>query len=143
MFLDIHFKGYDAGKEAVVEPNLRDIFNGVFGGEEKGEQPNPPNRLLILGNIPTADPFTVGENSLFTATLLEALKGTADIEGYEPDGLVTVDELTKYLEKEMLEQARKLGKTKKEKYNPLFRKRKRPQQTEQSASQSSHPHKKK
>ncbi len=118
MFLDIHFKGYDAGKEAVVEPNLRDIFNGVFGGEEKGEQPNPPNRLLILGNIPTADPFTVGENSLFTATLLEALKGTADIEGYEPDGLVTVDELTKYLEKEMLEQARKLGKTKKEKESP-------------------------
>ena len=118
MFLDIHFKGYDAGKEAVVEPNLRDIFNGVFGGEEKGEQPNPPNRLLILGNIPTADPFTVGENSLFTATLLEALKGTADVEGYEPDGLVTVDELTKYLEKEMLEQARKLGKTKKEKESP-------------------------
>ena len=118
MFLDIHFKGYDAGKEAVVEPNLRDIFNGVFGGEEKGEQPNPPNRLLILGNIPTADPFTVGENSLFTATLLEALKGTADVEGYEPDGLVTVDELTKYLEKEMLDQARKLGKTKKEKESP-------------------------
>lgn len=115
LLLDIHFKGYDAGKEAVVEPNLRDITGGLFGGEEKGEQPIPPNRLLILGTIPTADPFDVGKNSLFTATLLNALQGTADVEGYEPDGLVTVDEMVKYLEKEMQDQARKLGKTKKEK----------------------------
>ncbi len=120
LLLDLHFKGYDAGKEAVVEPNLRDIMAGLFGGEEKGEQPMPPNRLLMLGNVPTADPFTVGENSLFTATLLDALKGKADVEGYEPDGLVTVDELVKYLEKEMQEQARKLGKTTKEKESTPF-----------------------
>jgi carboxyl-terminal processing protease len=115
LLLDIHFKGYDAGKEAVVEPNLRDITGGLFGGEEKGEQPIPPNRLLMLGTIPTADPFDVGKNSLFTATLLNALQGTADVEGYEPDGIVTVDEMVKYLEKEMQDQARKLGKNKKEK----------------------------
>ena len=120
MLLDIHFKGYDAGKEAVVEPNLRDITGGLFGGEEKGEQPMPPNRLLMLGNIPTADPFTVGDHSLFTATLLDALGGKADVEGYEPDGLVTVDELVKYLEKEMQGQARKLGKDKKEKESSPF-----------------------
>ena len=74
----------------------------------------------MLGNIPTADPFTVGDHSLFTATLLDALGGKADVEGYEPDGLVTVDELVKYLEKEMQEQARKLGKDKKEKESSPF-----------------------
>jgi len=120
LLLDVHFKGYDAGKESVVEPNLRDIMGGLFGGEEKGEQPMPPNRLLILGNVPTAEPFTVGDHSLFTATLLDALGGKADVDGYEPDGLVTVDELTKYLEKEMQAQARKLGKTKKEKESSPF-----------------------
>jgi carboxyl-terminal processing protease len=120
LLLDIHFKGYDAGKEPVVEPNLKDITDGLYGGEEKGEQPMPPNRLMMLGNIPTVDPFTVGDHSLFTATLLKALGGTADTEGYEPDGVVTVDELVKYLEKEMQDQARALGKTNKEKESTPF-----------------------
>ena len=120
LLLDIHFKGYDAGKEPVVEPNLKDITDGLFGGEEKGEQPLPPNRLMMLGNIPTVDPFAVGDHSLFAATLLKALSGTADTEGYEPDGVVTVDELVKYLEKEMQDQARALGKTNKEKESTPF-----------------------
>src|SRR5262249_6920612 len=38
-----------------------------------------------------------------------------DTDGYEPDGLVTVDELAKYLEKEVADEARKIGKTNKEK----------------------------
>ena len=37
------------------------------------------------------------------------------VEGYEPDGLVTVDELVKYVEREAVDAARTLGKTVKEK----------------------------
>jgi C-terminal peptidase prc len=113
--MDIHFKGFDAGKETLVEPTLRDILGGVFGGEEKGEMPAPHDRVVMLSTIPSTDPLSKGDHGLFAATLLEALKGKADTEGYEPDGLVTMDELVKYLEKEVADQARALGKTQKEK----------------------------
>jgi carboxyl-terminal processing protease len=113
--MDIHFKGFDAGKETLVEPTLRDILGGAFGGEEKGELPNPHDRVVMLSTIPSIDPLDRGTSGLFAATLLDALKGKADTEGYEPDGLVTVDELTKYMEKEVADQARTLGKTQKEK----------------------------
>jgi C-terminal peptidase prc len=120
VMMDVHFRGYDAGKEAVVEPGLREIIGGMFGGEDKGEQPIQRDRVFVLGAIPSADPLTKGDNGLFAATVLDALKGAADKEGYEPDGLVTADELTKYLEKEMPDQSRALGKTAKEKESEPF-----------------------
>src|SRR5262249_15597843 len=42
---------------------------------------------------------------------LDGLKGAADKEGYEPDGVVTVDELQEYVDKELPERAHKIGKT--------------------------------
>jgi carboxyl-terminal processing protease len=113
--MDVSFKGFNAGTETLVEPTLRDILGGAFGGEEKGELPNPHDRVVMLSTIPSIEPLSKGENGLFTATLIEALKGKADSEGYEPDGLVTIDELNKYLEKEVADQARAIGKTQKEK----------------------------
>ena len=47
--------------------------------------------------------------------LLDGLKGAADKEGYEPDGVVTVDELATYVEKELPELARKHGQNETEK----------------------------
>lgn len=120
LMMDIHFKGFDAGKEPVVEPTLREIIAGVFGSEDKGEQPMPRDRVFVLGTVPSADPLMKGENGLFAATVLDALKGAADKDGYEPDGLVTVDELTRYLEKEIPEQSRAIGKTAKEKESVPF-----------------------
>jgi carboxyl-terminal processing protease len=113
--MDVHFKGFDAGKEAIIEPTLSDVLKGVYGGEDKAESNTLQDRLLMLSTIPSADPVNKGESSLFSATMIEALKGKADTEGYEPDGLVTVDELTKYLEKVVADEARTLGKTAKEK----------------------------
>ena len=115
IFFDIHFKGYDAGKETLVEPNLRDVLESVYGSEEKGEAPPPHDKLMVFSSRPADDPLSVDGQGLFTKTIIEALKGKADIEGYEADGIVTVDELAKYLEKEIPNQARKLGKTVKEK----------------------------
>jgi carboxyl-terminal processing protease len=114
--LDIHFKGFDAGKEAIVEPTLSDILKGVFGTEEKGEEaPLPHDKLVMLSAIPGYDPVAKGDHSAFTAVLLDALRGKADVEGYEPDGFVTADELVKYVEREAADAARTLGKTVKEK----------------------------
>lgn len=120
LMMDVHFKGYDAGKETVVEPGLREILAGLFGGEDKGEQPMAKDRVLMLGTTPAADPLSKGENGLFATVVLDALKGAADKDGYEPDGLVTVDELAKFVEKEMPEQQRAIGKTAKEKESEPF-----------------------
>lgn len=120
VMMDVHFKGYDAGKETVVEPGLREILAGLFGGEDKGDQPMLKDRVLMLGTTPAADPLTKGDHGLFASVLLDALKGAADKDGYEPDGLVTVDELAKFVEKEMPEQQRAIGKTAKEKESEPF-----------------------
>jgi hypothetical protein len=47
--------------------------------------------------------------------ILDALTGKGDKEGYEPDGLVTVDELAAYLRDELPKRAREHGRTKEEK----------------------------
>src|SRR5438270_4389761 len=50
------------------------------------------------------------EHGLFVTALLAGLKGEADKEGYEADGVVTVDELTTYLNKNVPELKRKHNK---------------------------------
>ncbi len=120
VMMDVHFKGYDAGKESVVEPGLREIIAGIFGGEDKADQTLPKDRVFMLGTTPAADPLMKGDHGLFASLVLDALKGAADKDGYEADGLVTVDELAKYIEKEMPEQLRSLGKTAKEKEGEPF-----------------------
>jgi C-terminal peptidase prc len=113
--MDVAFKGFDAGKETLVEPTLRDILGGAFGGEEKGELPNPHDRVVMLSTIPSSEPLEKDGRGVFASTLIDALKGKADSEGYEADGLVTMDELVKYVEKEVADTARTIGKTQKEK----------------------------
>src|SRR5947209_865406 len=52
---------------------------------------------------------------MFMKVLIDGLKGAADKDGYEPDGVVTIDEIDTYLEKEMPKLARKTGKNNEEK----------------------------
>lgn len=117
VLMDVAYKGFDAGKEAIPDPTLRDVTGAVFGGEEKGEAPNPTDRVLFLATDLGHDPLATkdGKAGLFATTVIDALKGKADTDGYEPDGLVTVDELFKYLEKEVADVARVIGKTSKDK----------------------------
>jgi len=118
--LDINFKGYDAGKESVVEPTLSDVLKGVYGGEDKAESNTVQDRLLMLSSIPSSDSLDKGTSSLFSSVMMDALRGKADVEGYEPDGVVTADELVKYVEKNVADEARTLGKTTKEKESIPF-----------------------
>ena len=117
LMLDVAFKGFDAGKETLAEPGLRDVFSAVFGTDRDadGEQPPPHDRVVMLASIPANPPLTQGDNGLFATTVLEALRGAADTEGYEPDGVVIVDELVKYVEAKIPTEARKIGKTNQEK----------------------------
>ena len=114
-YMDVSFKGYDAGKEKLAEPNLSDILNGIFGGEDKDDNALPQDRVFMLGSIPSQDPLSKDGHSIFSSLVLEGLKGKADVEGYEPDGLVTVDELVKYLDKTLPDATRAAGTSDKEK----------------------------
>jgi C-terminal peptidase prc len=117
--LDIAWKGYDPGTEKIAEPTLTDVDNLLFGSDEKEEAVRAQDRLMLLSGFISTDPLAKGDRGLFGTVLVDALKGAADTppnnEGYESDGNVTVDELMKYLEKEIPAQARQIGKTDKEK----------------------------
>lgn len=119
MLMDVHYKGFDPGAEKVAEPTLQDVDALLFGAEDKEDSVRPQDRLMILGGFLSTQTLQKGDHGLFAATLIDALKGAADTapmhEGYEPDGLITTDELVKYLEKEVPNQARQIGKTDKEK----------------------------
>lgn len=118
--MDVSYKGFDAGKEKVAEPTLTDVDGLLFGSDDKEESVRPQDRLMLLSGFISSDPLAKGGHGLFASTVIDALKGGADAspdyrEGYEADGVVTTDELLKYLEKVIPDEARKIGKTDKEK----------------------------
>jgi C-terminal peptidase prc len=118
VMMDVDYKGFNPGDEKIAEPTLRDVIQAIYG-EEKEDSALLNDRLLFLGNPPFQSPLKKGDRSLFTATLLDALTGKADRppynQGYEPDGLVTAEEMVKYLEREIPNGARAVGKDNKEK----------------------------
>lgn len=117
--MDVQYKGgVEAGTEKIVEPNASEYLKLLFG-EKDEDNGLTPNRLLILGNPPFQDALTKGDHGLFYSVLADGLGGKADrapySEGYESDGLVTAKELVAYLEAEIPNGARAVGKTDKEK----------------------------
>ena len=118
VYLDANFKGYTVpGDKPVPEPSFTDKpfaeFRGDLGSEE-GED-RTPGRVVFLANRPNAPSLDEPKQGVFADALIEGLKGAADKDGDEADGLVTVDELAKYLDDKVSELARKYGKTEKEK----------------------------
>jgi C-terminal peptidase prc len=122
-FVDINFKGFDAGKEAVTEPRLFDVVRVFLALSDKEETEDeaalPTGRAVFLSSRRAGQSLIGEKNGLFTELLAEGLKGAADQgpfrAGYESDGLVTVDELRTYLDKELPRRAREVGKTREEK----------------------------
>ncbi len=117
--MDVHYRGFTSAPERLLEPSLNDLEELVFESGDQDEAPRPVDRLVLLAGPTWCDSPARGEFGLFTSTVLEALKGAADTaphhEGYEPDGVVTTDELVKYLEQVIPEQAVKIGRTEREK----------------------------
>jgi len=117
--MDVSYKGFDAGKEKILEPSIADYLKLVFDDAERDDNSLPTNRILVFGNLPFREALSKGDHGLFYSILADGLAGKADDKpyatGYEPDGLITVNELAKYLEKEIPNGARQVGKTDKEK----------------------------
>lgn len=117
-FLDIDFTGFkaEAGTSAVSEPTLGKAPYKEFLGDDGSEEHLPQSgRVAFLATNGLHTSIDLKGQGLFTTVLLEALKGKADKEGYEADGLVTVDELARYVNDRLPELAKEHGKTDKEK----------------------------
>lgn len=120
-FLDVDFTGFEAEKAtAATEPTLgKAPYREFLGDDGTDEHGSKPGRVAFLATNGLSTSLDLKENGLFSAVLLEGLKGKADEmgyrEGYEADGLVTVDELAKFFNKRLPELARVEGKTSKEK----------------------------
>ncbi|MBA4191745.1 MAG: hypothetical protein C0467_27510 [Planctomycetaceae bacterium] len=120
LLMDVAYKGgFDAGDEKVLEPNVAPYIKLVFGEDDREDASLLTERVIVLGNLPFRSPLTKGNHGLFYSVLAEGISGKADQKPYfvgdEPDGLVTIVELAKYLDKEIPNGARELGKTDKEK----------------------------
>ncbi len=115
-FVDVNFRGFDTGGKSLADATLGQNPYREFLGDDGTEDHGPAaGKVVFLANLGLSPSLDVGGQGVFGKTINEALAGKADREGYEPDGLVTVDEVSEYLAKELPELCRKEGKTKTEK----------------------------
>jgi C-terminal peptidase prc len=113
--VDVNFKGFTT-KESIPEPDLRSDFYKEFLGDDGTEEHAPvQGRAIFLATTGTTQIIDLDKHDAFMKVVLDGLKGAADKEGYEPDGVVTVDELTEYLDKALPGELREHGKALKEK----------------------------
>ena len=115
VLLDVNFKGFDAGKKSIPEPKWSDL-DGLpykeFLGDDEGEDHNPlPGRIIFMATNGLNPSIDLEDHGLFTRAVLDGLQGAADNDGKEADGVITVDELSTYLNKHIPELKRKHGKT--------------------------------
>jgi carboxyl-terminal processing protease len=121
VFLDLSFKGFDPGKESIPDPSLGETPYKEFLGDDKTEEHTPlPGRVIFMATNGLAASPDLKDHGLFATAVLEGLKGDADKNGYEPDGLVTVDELTEFLNKRIHDLRKENSKTDEERRSSHF-----------------------
>lgn len=116
-FLDVNFKGFDQPKDGGADVNPSNLYKEFLGKDENNSH---TGRVVFLVNRGQAPSLDLEKHGLFTSLVLDALRGSADKAGYEPDGQITIDELDTYLSKEIPAAGRKLGKTREEKDQSYF-----------------------
>jgi C-terminal peptidase prc len=114
-FVDVHLTDFDNAKEAARDVSVGNFISLIVPKKDAEDAEIPDGHVLCLASNGLKAAVELDGHSLFGESLLEGLRGKADREGYEPDGLIMADELTKYLKEEMPKLARKNGKTKEEK----------------------------
>jgi C-terminal peptidase prc len=118
-FLDVNFKGFKAEKGKSPEANEQNFYR-EFLGKGKEDAGPPPGRIVFIADLPLRQSLDLDKHGLFTQVILDGLQGAADTAGYEPDGIITVDELQDYLKKKVHALAQKYGKTPEEKEQRHF-----------------------
>jgi C-terminal peptidase prc len=110
IFFDFDLKAYES-KETMLAPNIYEYVRVFLGLKEKDtEAEPPPGRAVFLSGNGIQPPLAKDGHGIFTLAITEALKGKADTLGGEADGLVTVEETQKFVEKEITELTRGVAK---------------------------------
>jgi C-terminal peptidase prc len=110
-FIDVNFKGFDLGKAKAPDVDLTKLFREFIGKEEDENASLLSSRAVFLANTGLKPSLDLDKHGVLTQALLDGLKGKADKDGYEPDGLITVEELAKYVRAEVPVLVKKYGKT--------------------------------
>ena len=100
-FIDVNYRGFDPGKDSAPDANVNGFFKEFFGKDEDEEKVTPTGRVVFWATMGLGQAIDLEKHGSFTQVLLDGLSGKADKEGYEPDGIVTVDELAEYVDKEL------------------------------------------
>src|SRR5207253_4008609 len=103
--------GVNPGEEKILEPSPLDLVRVFIGAEDKEEHTVAPGRVIFVGNASVSPAIDLEEHGLFGQVILDGLKGAADKEGYEADGNITVSELDTYIDANLMNLARKYGKS--------------------------------
>lgn len=118
LFLDVNYRGFTPDKdEKSPELNPQNMYKEFLGKDEEGTH---EGRTIFLAKLGLEPSIELDKHGLFAQVLLDGLKGGADSQGYEPDGLVIVDELATYLNKKRVELSSKYGKTKEQRERSII-----------------------
>jgi len=113
--VDVDFKGFTTNDKKVGEVTLgTNPYKEFLGDDGSEEEAAKPGRAVFLATNGLMRSIDLKDHGIFTTALLKGLEGSADKDGYEPDGWVTVEELTEYLDKEMRDLIRTHAKNKEE-----------------------------
>ncbi len=114
-FIDVNLTDFENSKDAARDLNLTALSSIVMGDPDTPVAKRPKGRVMFLASNGLTSTVQLDKNSLFAQTLLDGMKGKADKDGYEADGVVMVNELVKYVDEELPKASRTFGKTKDEK----------------------------
>ena len=113
LVMDVDFTGFKEKDKTVPTPPLSDYTDALFNRSDKDSELPTKDKVFYLATSPLNSPLTIDGHGMLAKLLLDGLKGAADQgtyhEGYEPDGTVTIDEISKYIETEAPKLARTIG----------------------------------
>jgi C-terminal peptidase prc len=112
--VDVHFLGFDPGKEKMPDLVTQSIFRPFLGQGDESKD-TTPSRVLFLAGAPSKLSLDLDKHGIFATAILDGLYGKADVEGYEGDGNIMVSELAKYVRKQIGVLARANGKNEEQK----------------------------
>jgi C-terminal peptidase prc len=112
--VDVHFMGFDIGKEKSPEPNTGNFYREFLSAGDENKDPQP-SRVVFINGAGTKPSLDLEKHGIFATAILDGLRGKADADGYEADGNITVSELAKYVRKTVGDLARTHGTTKEQK----------------------------